>query len=295
MNETAKTAETIAPPRRRMLLATDLSARCDRALDRAAQLAQEWQSELIALNVFDLSSLPDQSLAWLGGASDAQLLQVAREELARDLAIAGIQTTPRVVRGTDAAAEIRNMAATMQAELVITGVSANETLGRFLLGSTVEALARSLPLPLLVVRNRPRGPYRRIVVASDFSELSRHALMATAERFPGRELVLYHVHASPMAGLVDTLPPSEDGFAVQRAECDAFLAATPLPQGTSVRQKIERGAVEAALARYVRRHDVELVVVGSRSSSGINSLLLGSTAARLLDWLPCDTLLVPHP
>lgn len=35
-------------PPRRIILATDLSARCDRALDRAAALASAWQAELIA-------------------------------------------------------------------------------------------------------------------------------------------------------------------------------------------------------------------------------------------------------
>jgi nucleotide-binding universal stress UspA family protein len=37
-------------PPRRIILATDLSARCDRALDRAAALASAWQAELIALH-----------------------------------------------------------------------------------------------------------------------------------------------------------------------------------------------------------------------------------------------------
>lgn len=41
-----------------LLLATNLSARCDRALDRAAQLANEWHAELVALNVLDPASSP---------------------------------------------------------------------------------------------------------------------------------------------------------------------------------------------------------------------------------------------
>ena len=59
----------------RLLLATDLSARCDRALDRAAQLAEEWQAELVALNVLDPAASPDQALAWISGESDEQLLR----------------------------------------------------------------------------------------------------------------------------------------------------------------------------------------------------------------------------
>jgi len=81
-----------------LLLATDLSARCDRALDRAAQLAGEWQAELVALNVLDPAASPDQALAWISGASDEQLLHVARQQLARDLAAANVPATLRLVR-----------------------------------------------------------------------------------------------------------------------------------------------------------------------------------------------------
>lgn len=58
---------------------------------------------------------------------------------------------------------------------------------------------------------------------------------------------------------------------------------------------MEYGGIEATLTQYVREHEIDLVVMGSHGCSGIMSLLLGSTAAKLLDWLPCDMLLVPDP
>lgn len=36
-----------------LLLATDLSSRCDRASDRAAQLAQAWSAKLLVLHAID--------------------------------------------------------------------------------------------------------------------------------------------------------------------------------------------------------------------------------------------------
>jgi nucleotide-binding universal stress UspA family protein len=179
--------------------------------------------------------------------------------------------------------------------LVVTAVSRNETLGRLLLGSTVENLARSLPEPLLVVHNRVHEPYRRIVVATDFSESSRHALLAAVRFFPGRELIVYHAHASPMAELADAAVNSGVCVSIVESECAAFLAATVLPEGTKLRTVVEYGVIEATLTQYVREHEIDLVVMGSHGCSGIMSLLLGSTAAKLLDWLPCDMLLVPDP
>ncbi len=278
-----------------LLLATDLSARCDRALDRAAQLATQWQARLVALNVLDPAASPDQALAWVSGRNDDQLLEVARQQLTEDLASANVSATLRLVRNKDATKAIQEAAASTQSTLVVTGVSRSELLGRLWLGSTVENLARSLSPPLLVVRKRVRGPYQRIVVATDFSESSRHALLAAARFFPERELILYHAHALAMSGLANTSLNPGVNAGIEEAECAAFLAATTLPPGVNIRPVIERGAVESTLTHFVRTHRIDLVILASHGRGGLMSLLLGSTAAKLLDWLPCDTLLVRKP
>lgn len=294
--------ERAAGPPRRLLLATDLSPRCDRALDRAALLAREWQAELLALNVLDPTSAPDQILAWADGADEESLREVARLQLARDLAGVDVHAAMRIARSGDAAAAILEIAAEADAGLVVTGVARNETLGRILLGSTVERLARTLPRPLLVVRSRARAPYRRIAVATDFSEASRAALATALRLFPGRELVLYHAHELPMSGLSTessgtmpaqvqaTLSPTAHGAVADTAR--AFLDGSPEAARTQIRPVIEPGKVELCLTRYVREQDIELVVMGARGRSGIMDILLGSTAARLLDWLPCDAMIV---
>jgi nucleotide-binding universal stress UspA family protein len=47
-----KPSWTQGPPKT-ILLATDLSSRCDRAMDRAAQLASLWGARLVVLNVLE--------------------------------------------------------------------------------------------------------------------------------------------------------------------------------------------------------------------------------------------------
>lgn len=280
---------------KRILLATDLSARCDRALDRAAQIADEWQAELVALNVLDPSALPDQMLAWAGGASESELLRVAERQLRRDLANLKIGARIRTQRTGDAAETIRDVATEIDAALVVTGMARDEALGRFLLGSTVERLARMLSLPLLVVRNRPHAPYRRIVVACDFSESSRQALMTAARLFPRRELILFHARERFLGETPTEERLSRLRLDIERGECATFLATCELPADVNVQPVIETGAPEASLARYVRQHDVELVVMGAGTRNEVLGLLLGSTAAKLLDWLPCDSMVVSVP
>lgn len=287
-------ARPACPALQRVLLATDLSARCDRALDRAAQLVQQYGAELVALHVLDPAASPDQTLAWIGGANHPQLLQVAAQQLSRDLGQVDVPVALRLGASNDVAAKVVETAAREHAELVVTAVSQGGPLRQFLLGSTVERLAKSLLQPLLVVRKRPHGPYQRVLVASDFSPCSRHALRTAAQLFPSCELVVYHACMTTLVGLVDS-PPTGASLEAEQRECAAFVAACALPEHVKVRCVVEEGAVESVLARYVRRHDVELVVMGSQGRSAVMSLLLGSTATRLLEWLPCDTLLVREP
>src|SRR5690606_34636928 len=127
---------------------------------------------------------------------------------------------------------------------------------------------------------------------------SLYALHAALSLFPGRELVAFHAHAMPMAGLAgapDAVALQRAAQAVEHGDYAAFLAQADLPAGTGLHPAIHMGPVETVLTRYVREHDVDLVVVGSHGRSGLMDLLLGSTAAKLLEWLPCDTLLVSEP
>lgn len=283
--------ETCRP--QRLVLATDLSARCDRALDRAALLADAWQAEILAVNVLDLGSTPDQILAWTSGATEQDLRQIALQELRRLTTGVRVPISLRVERGAAPADVIGQVADEWAADLVVSSVARNEVLGRFLLGSTVEQLARSVKQPLLVVRQRARLPYRRIVVATDLSAGAHAGLQTAARLFPGAPLQLYHAHEPPLAGLADRMDREQGLPATAQQACEVLLDQTPLPTDTEVSILCERGAVTAALPSHVRQQDVDLVVLGMpRQQGGLVSALLGSTALRLLQWLPCDVLLV---
>ena len=277
---------------KRLMLATDLSARCDRALDRAGLLAESWGAELVAVNVLDVANNPDQILAWAGRASEREMREIALHELRRNTQGVKAPITLRVERGDEPADVLCNVADEVQADLVVSSVARSEVLGRFLLGSTVEQLARRLTQPLLIVRQRARQPYRRIVVATDLSAGAHAGLQAAARLFPGQPLQLYHAHDVPLAGLAGRADEALPVSRTAQQACEALLAETPLPPSTAVSIQCERGAVASTLPSYVRTHDVDLVVLGIQARAGLLGALLGSTALRLLQWLPSDVLLV---
>lgn len=275
----------------KVLLATDLSSRCDRALDRAAQLAGQWQAELIALNILESSQAPDMALTWAYGNEDTNV-QIAERQLLKDLASLQVKLSARIAHG-DVANAIEIVANEEHCDLVVTGMARNETFGRFLLGSTVEKLSKQLPQPLLVVRNRPHGAYARIVIAIDFSESSKQAVMAALRFFPEQTMTLYHAHSKPLSEAIEqhTTALNQDGM--QSAFGD-FLDTCELSDTQRSRFVCvsELGALETVLTKYVRTNNIDLVLVGTRGASGLMGVLLGSNAARLLDWLPCDTMMI---
>ena len=280
-------------PVQRLLLATDLRAQSDRALERSIQLAQTWQAKLDVVTVVDGPQAPDQVFAWLerGDAGN----EAVRSRVHKDFTQAGLAYSLHMTRG-DVAAAVYDSAAALRSQCVITGTAQTDTLGQRLFGSTAQRLSHRLTQPLLAVRNRVYGLYERIVIATDFSATTYHLVETVMRLFPGRDLALYHACPSPFAGITDN-PRTLHSAAYRNAVAtsDRLLAGSlsPMSLRTQLRLVIEEQPLDVGLGSYVRRHDVELVVAGTRAGTGLRTALLGTASDRLLQAMPCDTLLVP--
>tara|TARA_R110000787_G_scaffold257932_2_gene363125 strand:- start:208 stop:1182 length:975 start_codon:yes stop_codon:yes gene_type:complete len=290
-------AWTQGPPET-ILLATDLSSRCDRALDRAADLAKRWRARLVVLTVLE----PDAEGPGSGGGRDLPSWRqppdreaVAAAQLRRDLGKSLKAAEVRVVEGAPAAA-IDAVAREVGAGLIVTGIARDETLGRYLLGSTVERLAHQTPVPLLVVKNRLR-PYDEILVATDFSASSQHALTAAARFFPRTPLTLLHAWEVPFAGFLDKPDFRRQWSAMEKRGYEAFVSQSRLSedQRRDLQVLMEHGSVDTIVPDYMRARNVDLVVVGTHGRSGVFDVRLGGTARRILNIAPGDVLLIREP
>lgn len=280
----------------RLLLATDLSARCDRALERAKQLAQQWRASLALVTVRDGPQEFDQVLRWIDSDGKDYGDDVARRAVEKEFAGSDMQASLHIVRG-EVASAIQEVAVRLDSQLIITGMARCETLGRFLLGSTTERLSRALRELLLVVRNRVSGRYQRIVIASDFSMASRRAVELVLHLFPGCDLLIYHACTPMLSNQIkeqdDTVRSSCPHAQVEGRD---FLDACDIGRDARNRTRmvIEQLPLESGLKDYVRSHDVDLVVLGSKERTHLMDTLLGSAVDDLLHCLPCDTLIIPY-
>jgi nucleotide-binding universal stress UspA family protein len=203
-----------------------------------------------------------------------------------------------VIEQGDPVEAILRTAQAEDCDLVITGIARDELLGRFSLGRTVDRLLRCSRAPLLVVKDRARRPYRHIVVATDFSDASRHALEAAARFFREQRLTVFHAYDPPMSGLMaDAASYRREYRKISAQDCEAFL------QGIKKRGDnwldphvlIECGAPDHLLRDYVRDRDVDLVVLGTHGRGALFEVFIGSVAKQIMHDLPCGTLVIREP
>ncbi|MCK7502465.1 MAG: universal stress protein [Comamonadaceae bacterium] len=277
-------------------MATDLSARCDRALARAARLARAWNGELIVVHVMTPAEIA-QGDRIAGGVPSwrrsESCIQARERALCADVGAEGVTATCRVLVGTPAES-VQQAVAELDAGLVVLGISKDEPMERIQFGSTVDGLVRRSRVPVLNVRGRARGAYRHVVVATDFSEPARHALRLATRWFGDARLTLFHAYLPPGSTLAPGAAVNEGWRATAAKQCEAHLADAALADADRARLEtvLEQGQPESLLADYVAGTGADLVVLGSQGRSGVARALLGGTAENLLHRLDCDTLVV---
>lgn len=274
----------------RILLATDLSARSDRALDRAMMLAARENAELVVLHVIE--PVPGnrfyprtQPLSFLAS--------VARQQLLHDLGDCAEKAQIRIEEG-DPAEVIERVARELQATLVVVGVARIERLGRFVLGATVERLVRAVEAPLLVVTDRPRKPYQRVAVAVDLTPVSTQTMQLAMSLFPGQRITAFHAFKPLTYGGSDARLAAAQWKEVAESDVQKWLAAANLSDDARLRviPRIEHGD-PAPLIRAAAEHgNFDLVVIGTRGRGRIFEFFIGSVAKEILAELPCDALFV---
>ncbi|MEO8527193.1 MAG: universal stress protein, partial [Caldimonas sp.] len=172
-----------------ILAATDLSSPARQAADRAARLARRSGANLRLVHAIGAGTLaqwrllldPDSSLQQELVEQTRRELQALADELAAER---GVSVDASLAQGA-VTEEIARAADAMPADLVVLGARGGSFLRRFVLGSTAERLLRKATQPMLVVKQRAHEPYRRVLVAVDFSPWSAD-LVGLARRIAPR-------------------------------------------------------------------------------------------------------------
>lgn len=274
---------------RHITLATDLTARSDRAFDRAVGLARRWNARLMIVHAVEEQVTLTDEPSWRRGA-DA--VQAARLKLQFEYpGWEGVETSIEVKQGKPEEV-VLEAASRESTDLIVTGIARENLYGRDELGALVPALARRANAPVLVVKKRLTSAPRRVIVASDLSDTSHAALTLALGLFgPGR-LALFNAFDIPYRGLAGDKAELERSM--RPGVIEECLAVVKDAAGAAAADQVEiiaeLGAPAPILAKLVSDGDIDLVVTGTYGHSGLMDVLLGSTAMEIMAQVSCDVL-----
>lgn len=276
-----------------ILAVTDFSAPARHAADRAARVAHETGAALTLMHVLPGGALQELR-QWLGTGHlmEQQLHESAQKQL-RQLADE-LKVTRHVAAHTvhsigSVLDDILSEASALNADLLVLGARGAGFMRRLMLGSTSERLLRRTTRPVLVVRQMPHEPYRRVLVALDFSPWSARAVTLTRHVAPHARLLLFNAFQVPFeeklrfagvdAATIDHHRQQARADAVQRVR--ALAAASGL-KPHDWEPCIVEGDASQRIIEHEQEKDIDLVVLGKHGQSITEDLLLGSVSKHVL-------------
>jgi nucleotide-binding universal stress UspA family protein len=223
----------------------------------------------------------------------------------------GVTTRSVVVAGY-AEEQIVAVATAQNIGLIALASHGRGAVGRWVFGSVADKVARTSPVPVLIVhpRHEEEAPapvaIARLVVPLDGSDLAEAALPVAAAYARRLRVPVHLLRAVDMAALLPPLSPGpvpefpvtpdlyDQIYGDVQAEAERSLAgaAAQLEQaGATVTKRVLVGPVVPSIADAAEPGD--LLILTSHGRGGVERWLLGSVAERLIRTSPTPVILVP--
>jgi nucleotide-binding universal stress UspA family protein len=289
----------------KILCPTDFSPGSQQALRTAIRIASRDGAELVLAHAWQVPPVifaselifSPEVLGELSAGAQAGLDAAARE--ARELG--ATRLTPRLLDGMPRHAIAALLEADPAIDLVVMGTHGRTGLGRILLGSVAESVARHAPCSVLAVRpDAAIGPFARVLCPIDFSHASQHALDLAAElaEADGGALALLNVIDPPAvyAGAERTAELARDLDRYASAHLEQWAARLAGKTRAPVTKLSRVGHPGAEiLAALDAEPPFDLIVVGSHGRIGVDRMLLGSVAEKVVRHARCAVLVARRP
>lgn len=269
-----------------IVVATDFSARADRAIDRAIMLGEQLGRPVILVHALDSNE---------AGASDRPRLDRQMRGVLPEHMAGAERVEFRYPEGS-APQALAKAAEEAGAGLVLMGPARHNSLRDFLLGTAVDYTLRHCDQPVLIVKQRPHRPYGTIVVATDFSDPSARAFERALEWFPEAAFHLVHGCHVPFDAWQKGDYVRNELLREARGKMATFFDALPLDDARrkAVQTHVDIDSAFEMVNTIGAVHEADLVVLGSQGESGFRHATIGSTANALLTTTSIDTLMVTN-
>ncbi|NJM33547.1 MAG: universal stress protein [Rhodomicrobium sp.] len=237
----------------------------------------------------------------------------ALEGVAQEFERQGIETSTCVLQGT-AFIEIIKYVMHAGHDLVIKSAAGKDVGYRRLLTSLDMHLMRKCPCPVWIVQPQEQFQHKKIMAAvdPDPDDVQRDAVSRTVMDLATSlseidEAELHVVHAWRLYGENTMrssafLRTSEEQLGLllneqersSREKLNGLLSSYPIIYKRSQVHMIKGNAADV-LTTFARENDIDVIVMGTLSRSGIQGLLIGNAAETVLNEAACSVLAVKPP
>ncbi len=184
-------------------------------------------------------------------------------------------------------------------DLVLTGTRGLAAWQQFFVGSTAKRLIRNCPSSVWIVKAEHVGPPKAVLAATDFSDVSRRAVLEGlwVAQQASAEFHLLHVVDS-MDVPEDIISRIPEGSSLRREinkeakhRFDEFVESLNTDPD-QVQRHLSFGTPWQEVGRLATHLNIDLIALGTFGRSGIKGVLLGNTAEKVLDTCDCSILTV---
>ncbi|MGY6643978.1 MAG: universal stress protein [Salinarimonas sp.] len=279
-----------------ILVATDLSARSEVAITRALGLAARRQVPLTILHVVD-----DDEPAGLVEAQARRAESFLEETLASLRGELSVDAQIVVERG-DPFSVINDHAENIGAGLIVMGAHRKNIVLDLFRGTTIERVLHTGHTPLLLVNRADGEAVESVVVGIEADAHCAQAISVADELGFLEGASVTAVHAHPDLAKLQMSYAGVDQDVIRRASSEetqkqaagiyTFLAGTALA-ARDYRLILEEGEPSHLLVKVAGDLDADMIVLGTRSLTGLRKVMLGSVTQNVLRQARCDVLAVP--
>lgn len=267
------------------------------AINRAIWLAKLSSARLHFFFSLDIGANTQRSIEENDsvGATVLDAAERALGKLVKQAKQAGVTADQMVVFGKSWF-EMTRYVLRKKCDLVIVGANQHNALERFFIGSTGMNLLHNCPCPVWVTHPPQAESHGAILVGHDLTAVGDQALELGASLAELQQSHLRVVHVIEPSVINVAEPLSALAIAGETTRLAAHDYITKQLEKLELTGKVEidiaEGLPSVIIQEQIKAHNIDLLVMGTLARGGIQGLLIGNTAERLLPKVPCSVLAV---
>lgn len=294
---------------KKILFPTDFSRCADQAMQHALYLSLKYQAELHMLHAVTLHGLEnrkeienyqniEKAYELFEKSSHDQMKNSIEMHKAEKLPIKKV-----LERGISPAPVILEYAEKNDIDLIIMGTHGRRGLGHMFLGSVAEEIVRMATCPVLTIREQkepiPAESLKNILVPLDFSGDSKLVIkyaIPLAESYQAKLQLLHVVEQVIHPSYYTTGKTSIFDFNPDIIKKSKQIMQKYLDElkGQNIKSEFHviEGRATRDIIKFVENHEIDMIVIPTHGLTGIEHLLIGSVAEKVVRMAPCKVLTI---